>query len=145
MIVFLDFDGVLHPRIGSPAFLPRCMEALAMALRDFEIEIVVSSSWLQTNHLPELEAFLAPLGKPVVGVTPKYVSILHSRYNEILQFLKNTGRRDESWLAIDDDPGLFPGDAPVYITNPLSGFQESDVLGVRALLEVRDDKRSEGW
>jgi len=135
MIVFLDFDGVLHPRIGSPAFLPRCMEALAMALRDFEIEIVVSSSWRQTNHLPELEAFLAPLGKPVVGVTPEYVSTLHCRYNEILIFLKRAGRRNEPWLAIDDDPGLFPKAAPVYFTDPLSGFMESDVLKVHTLLD----------
>lgn len=58
MILFLDFDGVLHPRIGSSGFVTSCVHALRLALEPFAIEIVVSSTWRSTCHYDELIALL---------------------------------------------------------------------------------------
>jgi len=136
-LLFLDFDGVTHPRIGSAAFLPSCMYALRLALDDINIEIVVSSTWRKTNHLYELEAFLRPLGKPFIGITPvvnepnapKYV-----RYREITQFLSDSKLQSCDWVAVDDAPGLFPDNAPIFFTNPLTGFTANDVPKLRKMI-----------
>ena len=79
MILFLDFDGVLH-RFGDRItdycrFLPR----LEAVLRDYpDVKIVVSSDWRKHHTLEELHGFFfADIGKRVVGLTP----VLQSEMN----------------------------------------------------------------
>ncbi|MEW8086494.1 MAG: HAD domain-containing protein [Candidatus Thiodiazotropha endolucinida] len=130
MIIFLDFDGVTHPRSGAPAFLPKCMRALREALDNFDAEIVVSSSWRETNHFWELVGFLKPLGKPVAGVTPVIDAPFTKcvRHAEIVEYLADNGQSDAEWIAIDDTPGFFPeGCQHVYFTDPTTGFTSDDV------------------
>lgn len=46
MILFLDFDGVLHPITGSTPFQIASVNALEVVISQFpDLNIVVSSSW----------------------------------------------------------------------------------------------------
>jgi hypothetical protein len=136
-LLFLDFDGVTHHRSGSPAFLPECMNAFNQAVDEFDIEIVVSSSWRETNHFYDLEAFLKPIHKPVVGVTPVIDDpfLKAVRFHEIQQYRKD--KHCESWVAIDDSPGFFPADCKnVYYTDPKSGFTDKDTINFKTFVNT---------
>jgi hypothetical protein len=117
MILFLDFDGVLHlegeghlPNDGTDfCFLPS-LEAL---LREFpHVRIVISSSWRERLAF---EALLAPFAEDIrpriLGVTPpRGARIPHSfahREGEILAWLQAHGAADEPWVALDDAEWQF--------------------------------------
>lgn len=119
MIIFLDFDGVLHPEHdGEPTpaerefcHLPR-FEAI---MRDYpEVEIVISSTWREYLSLGELRARFSPnIAARIIGVTPltpridgKYLPA--RREGEILDWLTAAGRGQEPWLALDDAAWQFP-------------------------------------
>lgn len=68
-IIFLDFDGVLHPDgVGLFSRLPLLESFLS---RMPEAEIVVSSTWREDHTLDELRQFFSPeLRQRISGVTP---------------------------------------------------------------------------
>lgn len=53
-LLFLDFDGVLHPISGSPPLLEECLVSLSTALSCFDVEIVIASSWREERSFDEL-------------------------------------------------------------------------------------------
>ena len=60
-VIFLDFDGVLHPRI-SPDKLFVHVDRLSHVLKDHpDVKIVVSSSWRASHTIKQLCHFLGPL------------------------------------------------------------------------------------
>src|SRR5690349_11442888 len=74
MILFLDFDGVLHP-FPAPADPARwfCnLPRLETVLRDFPaVQIVITSTWREAYPLPKLaNIFAADITPRVVGMTP---------------------------------------------------------------------------
>lgn len=130
IILFLDFDGVLHPlfNIGQdgrtatiykgPSFVhaPRLAELLAPYLG--RIEIVISSSWGRTRSLEQLKALLPPAIAARVtdttwieGLEPDTPSAVATRYGCIDQWLrfKRPGYAGQ-WLALDDDYRDWPSD-----------------------------------
>jgi len=129
ILIFLDFDGVTHPISGSPMQLRRCMDALKIALNSFQLEVVVSSSWREINTLDELKNILSLLNVKIQGVTPiiNEPFIKYVRYHEVLKYLQDTNQNFRRWIAIDDTKGFYPEDAPVYCTNPKTGFVEDDI------------------
>lgn len=119
MILFLDFDGVLHPEYDGMAVpkevafchLPR-FEAI---MRDFPaVEIVISSMWRYYFPLESLrERFSEDIRARIIGTTPlvereedKYLPA--RREGEILQWLAENARQDQDWIAIDDATWQFP-------------------------------------
>lgn len=120
VLLFLDFDGVLHPfPIPSNATqLFANLSRLESVLRDFpEVQVVISSSWREGRSLSELRAlFSNDIAMRVIGVTPQLPitglsSLTAIRHKEIEQFLKEHEVVGE-WLALDDDPSLFPPNCP---------------------------------
>ncbi len=112
MILFLDFDGVMHPVNQRDLFCRE--EHLARVLRDFPgVEVVISSSWRETHTLKNmLTFFLTDLRSRIVGVTPVIeirdaVDVPGVRLREINKYLVDTGNKHRSWVALDDDPGIF--------------------------------------
>lgn len=117
MILFLDFDGVLHP---EPCYddaqlfcrLP-LLENLLRGLPD--IDLVISSTWRDRRTLEELQAlFSADIGRRVIGMTPSwkdlpelFETIGYQRHTEIEGWLRQSGKAWEQWVAIDDKPWLF--------------------------------------
>ena len=113
MILFLDFDGVLHPeqdREPTPAeeifcHLPR-FEAV---MREFPtVEIVISSMWRYQFTLDQLRARFSPdIAARIIGTTPQTERIDEEyrparREGEILDWLAAAGRNNETWIALDD-------------------------------------------
>lgn len=109
-ILFLDFDGVLHPASAyqTQAFCHAL--TLAECLQPYTCDIVISSSWRFNYSLPELRDLLpATLAARVIGTTGEAYIGQHARQHEIGEFLKRSGApSDRSWRALDDAAWEFP-------------------------------------
>ncbi|SCK11202.1 hypothetical protein VAR608DRAFT_0552 [Variovorax sp. HW608] len=117
MILFLDFDGVLHPEgeghlpVEAPfCFLPR-LEAL---LREYaDVQVVISSAWRERLSLEQLrEIFSEGLRHRIIGTTPwpgrdpaGYVPARRER--EIVAWLEANGGVAQPWVALDDAEWQF--------------------------------------
>lgn len=135
-LIFIDIDGVTHPISGTPIFIPECMSALSTALKSFDLELVVSSSWRETNSFDELKEILSPLGKKAQGITPVIDDpfLKNVRYYEVLDYLKESKQENLGWIAIDDCRGFYPDEAPVYWTDSKKGFQEKDIAPLAEMI-----------
>lgn len=119
MILFLDFDGVLHPEcqlsqrgeIPDFCFLPR----LETLLRAFpHVRIVISSSWREHKTLDELRGpFSADIAARIIGATALPAPGATSSYTrarrerEIVAWLEAHGGLDQHWVALDDAEWQF--------------------------------------
>jgi hypothetical protein len=115
MILFLDFDGVLHPDPCPPDRLFEHATVLARTLAPFRLQVVLSTSWRSVHPLADLKARLpAALAARVVGTTPNFSAIsagagpLHPypRQAECMAWLQQhaPGR---AWHALDDRAEWF--------------------------------------
>ena len=143
--LFLDFDGVTHPRVGSDYFIDSCMEALRDAISNINIAIVVTSTWREDMAIDELSSLLAPLNKPVIGITPVLDDpfVHHVRLEEVEAYLREHGLEGAPWFAIDDTPGFYPGNTPVIWTDPMTGFNVDDQDAVAQCYVVPSMRESE--
>jgi HAD domain in Swiss Army Knife RNA repair proteins len=111
MIIFIDFDGVLHgvQAIESEGFAH--VQALEVVLREFpDVQIVISSSWRYHENLDQLRAhFSADIAKRIVGVTPTLMPTWqeYARFLEISAWIEQNDYWGD-WIAIDDQYGEFP-------------------------------------
>lgn len=131
VLLFLDFDGVLHhffPMAGvsdeeNERFYYR--PAFEAAIRDLPVpvEIVVASTFRNKYDIDQLRQFFSPdIARKIVGVTPsadvarKILGIEDNgngdngpgtRQVEVEAWLKRAGRAEHPWVAIDDFPTLY--------------------------------------
>lgn len=148
MILFLDYDGVLHPDpLHDRQRLFEHKDRLAETLAEFpEVSIVLSTSW-RTSHARE--QLLAPLGDlqaRVVGVTPLFSSfsapaalVPYRREAECLRWLQEQRLSDAPWVALDDRPSWFrPYCDNLIACDARSGFDATAAAHLRsALLRAR--------
>lgn len=117
MILFLDFDGVLHPdpcRESRRLFehAPRLLQVLDGFP---EVCVVLSTSWRSRKTIDELVGPLpAALRLRVVGVTPNFGEfaappqlVPYRRQAECLQWLAEQGQPERPWYALDDRASWF--------------------------------------
>lgn len=116
MILFLDFDGVLHPYgdCFRATDLFRNLPALEALLREFpDVRIVISSSW-RTDGLDSLRKnFSEDIAARIVGVTaptPRSADgyAPAEREQEIVAWLEVNGGVEQAWVALDDADWQFP-------------------------------------
>lgn len=72
MLIFLDFDGVLHPKGAGGQHFTRLplLEAFLREPDMVKIKLVISSTWRQAYGLAKLRQFFAPdIGARIIGVT----------------------------------------------------------------------------
>ena len=128
-LLFLDFDGVLHPSTVTaeqPLFCRAALLVEASALAQLDFDIVISSSW---RHHFSLQALLEPLPsairEKVVGTTgPAHIG-KWSRFQEIQRYRMQHG--NPPWRALDDSRYEFPPDCAELIwCNPNYGLVEAD-------------------
>ena len=132
-VIFLDFDGVLHPNHCDPQHyfcrLPMLSEALAFA----KVKIVISSSWRFHFSRDEiLRRFPSEMRSLIVGFTCDAYIGQFSRYNEIKNYTERNGITD--WLAIDDSRFEFPPNCyQLILCDGKIGISEKEaaVLGKR--------------
>lgn len=135
MILFLDFDGVLHPN-NRPGALFMWVPRLAMWLADWPgVEVVISSSWRGVHSLHEMVKLLGPgVGSRVVGCTPRLWQEDHEwrvyptaptgatsrkvfeRQAEIDAWLAMSWQPKRPWVALDDMPYLFEPGCPRLVS-----------------------------
>ena len=139
MLVFLDFDGVLHrffPLPGVPDeenahfhFMPH----FARAVMDsgVPVEIVISSTWRRKYELSALRSnFPRSIAHLVVGVTPTVGSGAGpgARQVEVEAWLAAQGRDGEAWVGVDDFPSLYQPGAAVVACQDQFAELESQLL-----------------
>lgn len=148
MILFLDFDGVLHPEgeghLPSDGtdfcFLPR-LEAL---LREFpHVRIVISSMWRERLSHDELRALFAPdIAARIVGATPPprrdVAGYAHARREgEICEWLAANGGVEQPWVALDDAEWQFDRHLTrLVVCGSFTGFDDQAAQALRAHLEA---------
>ena len=129
-IIFLDFDGVLHPDgVAKFSRLP-VLERFLVEMPD--AEVVVSSTWREDHTLDQLrDIFSPPLRSRITGVTPSLDDgyDLGGRQSEILTFLANEGLSDTNccWIALDDNAMFFEDSCQnLVLTDSSIGFTEQE-------------------
>jgi hypothetical protein len=134
LIVFLDFDGVLHPDPCRDEQLFEHSPRLSRALDEFpEASVVLSTSWRTFLNLEQLTAPLdTDLRRRVIGVTPRFSDCKapnglapYRRHAECVQWLADNGMHDAPWIALDDRPSWFEPYCDNLVTcDALVGFDE---------------------
>ncbi len=137
-VLFLDFDGVLHPaevgRFRTPPSI-RCLEpghelfesvpVLEAALAPYPtVKIVLSTTWVRVLGYERARARLSPgLQARVIGGTYHNRADRESgfaQWSRYLQIVHDLARRrPKRWLAIDDDAEGWPDVAyDTYVRTP---------------------------
>lgn len=143
VILFLDFDGVLHPLSrGLPDFV--LAPLLAPALEAFpETKIVLSTSWRTFHELDALRDLLPPfIAERVIGATPLQPCRDPEHFDSdwprwpvrehlCRDWLRDNERDATRWIALDDDRDSFSASAPVVWCDPTTGL---DTRTIEALI-----------
>jgi hypothetical protein len=136
VILFVDFDGVLHPRPvpdrpgETDMFVS--LHLLENVLRQVQyVEVVISSSWRERFPLHEMREFFSedlrervidatPL-PPLAGVPAELMN--HPRHAECEAWLHRRGAVGTRWLALDDSATDFaPGCANLLLIDGALGL-----------------------
>jgi hypothetical protein len=145
-LLFLDFDGVLHPTSSTSAGLFCRADSLLQALEGSDCAVVISSSWRHHHAMQSLRIMLptrlsarvhGATGKPHIGRWP--------RYHEITAYVRENAPAAD-WRALDDSVMEFPPNCPELIAcHPNHGFQAQqaqllvDWLASRRILNRGDE------
>ncbi len=139
MILFLDFDGVLHPfPMGSSDRHFSATAPLWRILNDIpEIKVVVTSTWRERYSFPELIALLAahggePFRDRFLDVTPimendvDYVPGIRQR--EVEAWLESNMPAHTSYIILDDIEEYFDASCRnLYLVDGATGLTDRDV------------------
>jgi hypothetical protein len=111
-LLFLDFDGVLHPmHEHRPTPIEDCFCHLPLfesVLRESSgTRIVISSTWRLKFDLDQLRShFSNDIAARIFDVTPLYPldapPLVTQREWEIMQWLRMNAQADVRWAALDD-------------------------------------------
>lgn len=147
MILFLDFDGVLHPEPCFSQDMLFCfMPNFEKILREYpQISVVISSTWRETRSIDMLRGYFSiDVRHRIIGVTPSWKNhqelfdvIGYQRQTEVEAWLRDSDEPWTPWVAIDDKPFLFrPFLNNLVKTNSLTGFNEAAEAQLRTLLKT---------
>lgn len=125
-LLFLDFDGVLHPFNGEhePEGWFRWLPILERALQSWsDVRIVVHSSWRYEYTDTELRVLLGPLGSRFVGAAPR-----GAREQAIEIVLQANKGLVTAHLVLDDDSREFTeGRLNLLVCDGLEGLSEKRI------------------
>lgn len=148
-LIFLDYDGVLQtPRLRDWRdfeFLP----AFERVLRDFPtVGVVLTTTHRLGRSLDTLRrVYSEDIRAQIVGATPDLIcgDADCGRYEEIQQYLREAGRLDTPWVALDDIARLYPRNCPeLILCSPYGGFDEMVEEALRARLTTLLEKAVQG-
>lgn len=129
-ILFLDFDGVLHPDgIALFSQLP-VFENYLQKMPG--VEIVISSTWREDHSIEKLRGYFSHFVQSrITGVTPSLDDGYDcgGRQREIHAYLDSAGLSTNncSWVALDDMALFFETGYPhLLLTDSSKGFTEAN-------------------
>ena len=137
-ILFLDFDGVLHPLNSEKENLFCKVHYLEKALEGTSCKIVITSNWRLTYSTEKMSELLPrSIRKLVIGATEVLNEINHKRFIEIESYLStHINLSSIDWRAIDDSPQDFPTDCKNLICcNPISGMGSTEQIQIAKWLK----------
>jgi hypothetical protein len=105
MVLFLDFDGVLHPDPPNSSNPLWCRTDLLVNWLNArpEVEVVVSSTWRRTYNFQELQDLVPPgLACKLVGCTGLVHEELYARQRECEEWMRANRDPWVNWVALDD-------------------------------------------
>lgn len=116
-ILFLDFDGVLHPEHCHASKHFCCLPILEDALRHVPgCQVVITSTWrLEQSYEDLLERFSPDIATMIDGVTPRYCGLAnvpntlvgYEREAECHAWLWANDLPHCNWVAVDDRSWLY--------------------------------------
>ena len=133
-ILFLDFDGVLHPGPHVATSLTHfCWTPILVHLTSCaDVRFVIHSSWRHDYDLEELRSLLGIAGSRVIGATAH-----GPRWPSIVTWLGQSTHQIRDYRILDDTPEEFPSPTPdeVIVCRPELGLSERAVqASIRAWL-----------
>ena len=125
-VLFVDFDGVLHPTTHGSKLLSQ-LPLLESAIESHDCALVISSSWRFHLEIDDLKKhFSSSVRNKIVGVTGEAYIGAYSRFHEINAYVDLHGVSD--WRALDDSYWEFPDKCPNLIRcNPNTGVTVSEL------------------
>lgn len=139
MIIFLDFDGVLHPFPMGPSDQQfSATGPLWKVLENIpEISVVITSTWREKYSFLELVGLLAAHGGELfadrfLGITPILESACDFmpgiRQREIESWLSKNVPENTSYLILDDIEEYFDSSCKnLYLVDGVTGLTENDI------------------
>jgi hypothetical protein len=147
LILFLDFDGVLHPDpCTDPERLFEHAPRLMRVLDDFPgLGVVLSTAWrTQRTESQLLDALPPALRQRVLGSNPRCSDfkpplelVPYRRHAECRQWLQDHGMGASPWWALDDRAeGFAPYCENLIECDSRSGFDERVAARLASVLTV---------
>lgn len=116
-VIFLDFDGVLHPMLNGVelfAQLPRLQQIVRLRPH---VKVVIHSSWRTIAYYSDADfADMMDLGDQFLGTTPREVL---SRWESIKEWMSRNGV-PKKWVILDDMAYSFPTEAKPNLIAPFA-------------------------
>jgi len=116
-ILFLDFDGVLHPEHCHESQHFSCLHILEDALRQVpEFKVVITSTWRLEQSFEALQQrFSTDVADMIQDVTPRYSDLTnvpntlvgYQREAECHAWLWSNNLPHCNWVAVDDRSWLY--------------------------------------
>jgi hypothetical protein len=138
MVLFLDFDGVLHPFPMTPTSIHFSATSALWKVLDKlpELSVVITSTWRERFSLPQLVELLKDHGGErftgrFIGVTPIMESatdyVPGIRQREIESWLVQNRIVEEPYIILDDIEEYFDSTCTnLYLVDGVTGLTESD-------------------
>lgn len=149
MILFLDFDGVMHPfRCECDRYFCH-LELLEAWLRQRPgLDIVISSSWREVHPLDEIQSFFSvDLQGRILGATPilkrdtwepcggEPPPTRFERELEVTRWLAESNEPWRAWAALDDQAWLYkPFNLRLVLCDGKVGLTQRELDQVDAVL-----------
>ena len=145
-ILFLDFDGVLHPEHCHESKHFCCLSILEDALRQVpECQIVITSTWrLEKSYEDLLQRFSPDIAAMIDGVTPRYCDLTnvpntlvgYQREAECHAWLWANEMPHRSWVAVDDRSWLYrPFCKSLFLVDGRAGLTQATGSQLAARLQ----------
>jgi hypothetical protein len=130
-ILFLDFDGVLHPDPPSSQAPLMCRAPLLQdwLFQNPHVSVVVSSTWRLKRTLGQLQALFPVWGDRIVDATPNLPQDSFQRQHECESWVREQAKPWTPWLALDDRAWNFrPFEKRLLLVDRTSGLVPDDLL-----------------
>ncbi len=139
IILFLDFDGVLHPdppTVEAPMF---CRTELLhqFLLQHPEVAVVISSTWRRTRTLLQLQSLFPSWADRLIGATPHSLESNYTRQIECEAWMREHAQPWTPWIALDDRSWNFrPFERRLILVQRNIGLTSTDSERLSELVKI---------
>ena len=162
-VLFLDYDGCLHPMSvshtgnkpvlygESSKLFERAPDLVALLAPYPDVDIVLITDWVERYGAEATIRYLPqPLQERVVGTTDEFGDnslkwLGLSKFDRIMRYV--TGRRINDWLALQHDDGGWP---EAFMTQLVWSHPELGLAEKKTLVDLKDklyllNARNQRW